>query len=182
MIVSNSTPAGSWFLEADGARLELAISVIHNKFTGMITHEDGYSEIISDISWDPYACALEFWWGSVREWCRAYVMDEASPYPAAPARPNAPPVETAAPEPRRPDAAQQAYDANLYELAAALAPVFAGPQPEPGATGAHFGKLLFSIPEVGPCCRLDSNMRPWGHEASQDKAFQEASHTGRRCA
>lgn len=188
--MNNSTPAGSWFLETNDTLLELTIQEFVNGYFGFITYENGFKEIISNITWNPQSRSLEFWWDSVRRWCCAYAEEDVSSEPAATpdretdadAVDDAAQYDTAHYDTAHYDADQ--YDEDLYELAAALAPVFPGLPRDGGPTGAKFGDFLFSFSEVGPCCRLDNDGRRWdqGHSAFNDEMSAGRHEKGRRCA
>src|SRR5258708_21783529 len=55
-----STPVGTWYLSANGFRLELSIQAMGNGFAGTIKNEGGAPEPLDSITWDPAGRWLEF--------------------------------------------------------------------------------------------------------------------------
>ena len=59
-IRNRTTPEGTWYLNANGFRLELSIRSSGKGFTGEIVDESGMSSSIAFVSWDPTNRWLEF--------------------------------------------------------------------------------------------------------------------------
>jgi hypothetical protein len=59
-LTDTSTPVGTWYLNANGFRLEVAIQAAGAGFTGTLTEEGGGSSALSNIGWDPVNRWLEF--------------------------------------------------------------------------------------------------------------------------
>jgi dienelactone hydrolase len=55
-----STPVGTWYLSANGFRLELSIQAVVNGYAGTIKNEGGVPEPLDSITWDPAGRWLEF--------------------------------------------------------------------------------------------------------------------------
>ena len=58
--MDTSTPAGTWFLFANGYRLELTLHFQNNSFSGNIKNEGGAAETVDQVSWDSAGRWLEF--------------------------------------------------------------------------------------------------------------------------
>ncbi|MBS2030640.1 MAG: hypothetical protein JST54_22240 [Deltaproteobacteria bacterium] len=58
--METSTPVGTWYLVAQGERLELTIHPVASGFTGSIRPEGGAPEPVDAIQWDAGGCWLEF--------------------------------------------------------------------------------------------------------------------------
>jgi hypothetical protein len=58
--VDASTPEGTWYLLANGFRLELSLQLLNNVWSGTIKNEGGPVEALDQITWDATGRWLEF--------------------------------------------------------------------------------------------------------------------------
>jgi hypothetical protein len=58
-IVDSTTPAGTWYLRANGFRLELNLTFANGAWSGTIKNEGGANEPVSNITWDPSSRFLD---------------------------------------------------------------------------------------------------------------------------